>query len=96
MDVRKLSLVLIALGVAALFAALIWWFNFWGDVARQLNRNVFDALDCLFLTGGKCGEVTAVASWAGKTPYTPIVFWVGATLTAVGVIIHFSIGKRAD
>lgn len=92
MDVSKFSRALVSLGAVLLVGSFIWWFSFWGDVARQLNRNVFEALDCLFLTSGKCGEIAGFASLAGKTAYTPIFFWIGAVLAAIGALMRRSVG----
>ena len=98
MDFRKLGNLLTVLGGVVLVGACIWWFSFYSSVVREVGRatgnqgdaTVFDALNCLYSSGGICGLVSSVATIAGKTPYEPMVFWFGLAGLVLGVLFRLT------
>lgn len=93
MDARKLSAVLLALGALVTSGALVWWASFYGPITKELQANLSNAISCLYSTGGACSFVGFFVHIAGKTPYTPTVFWIGIGLLACGGIVRFALKK---
>ena len=96
MDFRKLGNLLMVLGGVVLAGAGIWWFSFYHSVIRDVGRaagtqgdaTVFDAVNCLYSSGGICGLVAGIASIAGRTPYEPMLFWFGLAGLVLGGVFR--------
>jgi hypothetical protein len=88
MDQHKLSDILIALGAIVTTGAFLWWAAFYGTIAKEFNASLSDAVSCLYSTGGACGFVSSLTQFIGKTPYTPVVFWIGIGMLASGFVIR--------
>lgn len=93
MDPRKLSRIFVTLGALTTLGALLWWASFYGGVMRELDQDasLIHAISCLYSSGGECGFISELAQWAGATPYTPTVFWIGAVLLISGIIMNFAL-----
>jgi hypothetical protein len=94
MDIKKLTEILLWLGGLLTVAAFIWWAYFYGQVTKEMGRNLGDAFGCLYSSGGPCGFVSALAQLGGVTPYNPIAFWIGVIPLAVGIILKLSFKKE--
>ncbi len=90
MDFRRLGLLLITGGGVLVVAAVAWWLHFYAPLAQDLNVDLGRALRCLYSTSGACGLVTGVAQLGGKTPYEPMLLWIGLGALAAGILIRFS------
>lgn len=84
MDKEKLADILFIGGLFVLCIAVLWWGNFYGEIMRGLGGKVSDAFSCLYTSGGACRFASGVAQFVGKTPYNPLVFWIGTVSTCVG------------
>jgi hypothetical protein len=51
------------------------------------------ALRCLYSSAGACGFVTGAAQLAGKTPYEPMLLWIGGVALVAGILIRLSIRR---
>jgi hypothetical protein len=97
-DVKRLGNVLLTGGVLLLVAAVLWWFAFYSSVVREMRRlsggqgegSVLDALSCLYSSSGVCALVSGVAALAGKTPYEPMLFWIGLGVLVIGILLRVS------
>ena len=87
MDIKKLANILFISGVILVIAALFWWGSFYGDIMKGLGGKLSDAFSCLYSSEGACGLAAGIAQFAGKTPYNPAVFWVGAVSFATGSLM---------
>ena len=87
MDTRKLANILLVGGLILLLAALFWWGSFYGDIMKGLGGKLSDALGCLYSSDGACGLATGIAQFAGKTPYSPALFWVGTVCFSIGALM---------
>jgi hypothetical protein len=96
MSAKRLAKVMLASGVGVTVLALLWWARFYGSITRDLDRDLSDAFSCLYSSGGACGFVGSLVQLGGGTPYTPIVFWLGAALLIAGSIVGLSVtGEEA-
>jgi len=97
-DFKKLGNALTVTGALVLVGAFIWWFSFYSSVVREIGRatgggsdaSVFDAMSCLYSSGGICTLVTAVTALTGRTAYEPMVFWFGLAGLLLGLLIRFT------
>ena len=87
-DIQKFSKILQDLGGCVVIVSVIWWAYFWYPITEGFDKNLFDVIECIISSGGKCGIFTDFAERAGGTPYNPILFWFGIVLIVVGVVIH--------
>lgn len=94
MSAKRLAKVLLGCGAGFTVLALIWWARFYGSVTRDLGRDLSDAFSCLYSSGGACGFVGGLVQLGGGTPYTPIVFWLGAALLIAGSILSLSVTEK--
>lgn len=94
MDFKKLSGILVGLGLLLIAGALIWWMAFYGKVVEKTNSSLSEAIPCIFQYGGECGMVSAIASLVGYTPYSPTPFWAGVILFGAGIILRFSLKRK--
>lgn len=92
MDIEKLKKILIGLGGAVLFVAVVWWFAFYSVVVNELGRGKGwdEALVCLYSSSGGCAFISGLAKFGGATPYEPIVFWVGVIILGIGLFLKFT------
>jgi hypothetical protein len=98
-DFKRLGTILTAVGTALTVAAVAWWFTFYSSVMRELalapgappgGHSVLDAVTCLYSSQDLCGFITGLARLAGRTPYEPMLFWVGVASLAAGIIVRLS------
>jgi ABC-type multidrug transport system permease subunit len=77
MDLKKLSKILIYIGIAIVIASLLWWKSAY-DVAIQMAG--YDNLaSCIFTSGGfKC-----------QGSYNPLVIYFGIVMFIAGIIMSF-------
>jgi hypothetical protein len=94
MNARKLSGILVSLGVLVVASALIWWLYFYSQMSREIHGDLKRFLHCMYATSYECKFVNELASSDGKTPYNPAVLWVGVAVLAVGLILGFSLRKK--
>jgi hypothetical protein len=94
MNARKLSGSMLSLGVLVVAAALIWWAHFYSQMSKEFGGGLKGYLECIYSTSGACGFISGLASFAEVTPYSPIIFWIGAVLLIIGSLIRFSVGKE--
>ncbi len=78
------------LGGVVIFAALVWWFLFFmqvahvtGDKPEVILQNTYM---CIVYTTQPCALIYGIAQLAGYTAYTPIIAWAGIALIVVGRI----------
>jgi hypothetical protein len=88
---KALSLILTFSGGAVLVGAIFWWQSYYESLARQVGKNLGDALPCLYSSSGVCGFAEGVGQLLGQTPYNPIAFWIGV----VGLICGFILAAVA-
>jgi hypothetical protein len=98
-DFKKLGNILAAAGAVVLIGACFWWFAFYTSVVRDIGRltgggadaSLSDALTCLYSSGGICALVAGASSLTGKTPYEPMMFWLGLAGLLLGLLIRFAV-----
>lgn len=90
MDTRKLADILCALGIILTVIAIAWWASFYGAIAEQTGATLGDAKSCIYSKGGPCAVVTFFSQMSGRTPYSPVVFWIGVGSVACGAIIRLA------
>ncbi|MGQ0675849.1 MAG: hypothetical protein ACT4N4_07170 [Rhodospirillales bacterium] len=95
MDFRKLSAILLGLGALGFVVSVGWWYVFYSDIVGKSRglSTMSDALKCLYSDAGGCGMVAGIVNLAGRTPYSPTVFWVSVVLLAVGAVLKFAVKK---
>ena len=74
-----------------------WWFAFYSTIMRELSRapnappggnSVFDAISCLYSSKDVCALFAGAARFVGKTPYEPMLLWVGLAGLVLGVVVR--------
>ncbi len=90
MEPRKLTNVLLGIGVSFTAIAFLWWMAFYGKVTNELGMPLGEAISCLYSSGGECGLVSALAQFGDVTPYSPLMLWVGIALVGAGLIVRLS------
>ena len=95
MDFRKLSSIVLGIGVLGVIASLAWWYSFYSNIVGKSRglSSMSDAFACLYSGSGGCGMVSGISSIAGQTPYNPAWFWVSVVVLAVGVVLQVSLKK---
>lgn len=93
MDLKKLAQILISVGIYAVIAAFLWWMLFYGLIMKDLGGHLSSAYSCIYSSSGGCGIASGVAQLAGKIPYDPVLFWIGAASLAAGVLIRATMKK---
>ena len=95
MDFKRLSGIVLALGVVGVLASVFWWYRFYGDLvaASRGTSKLGDAFPCLYSDAGGCGFVSGLSQLAGGTPYEPTVFWVSAGVLILGIVLRLSVKK---
>jgi hypothetical protein len=87
-EIKKLTQILLGLGGLVTVGSVIWWASFYGQVTKEVGGNLGDFFQCLYTSGGPCGFVVGIAP-----PYNPTLFWIGAIMLGVGIILQFSLKK---
>ncbi|MDX2204913.1 MAG: hypothetical protein NW223_19340 [Hyphomicrobiaceae bacterium] len=98
MDVRKLGNILMVLGAVVAAAACAWWYAFYSAIVREVTSvpggtgqiSVMDAKSCLFSSSDFCGLISGAARMLGKTPYEPMLLWLGAATLVIGAVVRVS------
>ncbi len=90
MNFRRLGTLLIGGGFILVVAAAAWWWSFYAPLAQDMNVDLSRAVRCLYSTSGACGLVSGVAQLGGKTPYEPMLLWIGLGALAAGFLIRLS------
>lgn len=93
MDVRRFSGLLIALGLILVVGSAAWWWHFYAPLAHEADVSMERAVRCLYSSAGACGFVTGAAQFAGKTPYEPILLWIGGGAFLAGLLIRLSLRR---
>lgn len=83
MDVKKL----IVGGFVIVYIAIFWWGAFYH--ASDYPNEVFP---CLFSSSGQCAFLALKPGIA----YPSIVFWIGISACAVGIILRISLKKSQE
>lgn len=91
MDIKKLAGILVLAGVIAVIAALLWWNSFYGPIVGHMGRHLSDAYRCIYSSSGRCGFASGISQFVGKTPYNPILFWIGVVSLAAGALMRASV-----
>jgi hypothetical protein len=91
MDIRKLTNILLGAGVCLLVIALVWWNSFYGEIMKNLDARLSDALGCLYSSAGACGMASGIATFLGKSPYHPELFWAGMIILLIGIVMKASL-----
>jgi len=94
MDIRKLTRILLGLGIIITIGLIIWWAYFYNQVIKETGGTLGDFFQCLFLSSGPCSVVGFLAGLAGITTYNPTLFWIGGITIGAGIVIKFSLKKR--
>lgn len=96
-EVRLLGRLLVLLGALGLIAAVIWWRQFYQQVAAVIGANGSALpIECLFRSSGDCGLASGAASLLGGTPYSPFLLWLSGALVAVGLVMWGAGGGPSD
>jgi hypothetical protein len=99
MNLRRIGNILTIAGVAVTVAAFAWWLAFYSTIMRELSRapnappggnSVFDAISCLYSSKDVCGFIAGFARMLGKTPYEPMLLWLGLAGLVIGVVLRFA------
>ncbi len=94
MDIKKLTNILIGIGILTIIVALIWWAIFYTQVTGARSSLPIDALRCLYSSSGPCSFVSGIARLSGVTPYNPTIFWIGIIVLGIGIILKFSLKEE--
>ncbi len=99
MDFKRLGTILIIGGGAVVVAAFAWWLAFYSTIVHELSRapgaprggtSVFDLVGCLYSSRDVCGFIAGFARLIGRTPYEPMLLWLGLGVLIVGVAIRLA------
>jgi hypothetical protein len=93
-EMKKLAIITIQIGILVLTCAVVWWHSFYRVIAQQLivslgetDPTVGPGFRCLYSSADYCGEVIAYGQSLGKVVYSPVFFWLGLTLFALGLAV---------
>ena len=95
MDVKKLAHTLVFVGLVAIMLSFFWWASFYGPIMKDLGGDLSSASSCIYSSSGGCSIASGVAQMVGKTPYNPILFWVGIVCLSVGVLVRITLKPPA-
>lgn len=95
MDFKKLSGIIAGLGAIGVVVSVGWWYTFYSDIVGKSRglSSMSDAAKCLYSDAGGCGMVAGITNLAGRTPYSPTIFWISVVLLAVGIVLKFAAKK---
>lgn len=91
MNMKKFASLLLALGILLILAAVAWWAYFYQPLMQEVNKPLSDALTCLYRSDGTCAWVMSAANFLGKTPYEPVLLWVGVGTFVAGLLVRLSL-----
>ncbi len=95
MDIKKLTKILIGVGILVIAGALFWWATFYNQIAGASSSGLpTGAFRCLYSSGGPCAIVVGIARISGVTPYNPTLFWSGIIIFGVGLILKYSLKEE--
>jgi len=92
-EIKKLTQILLGLGGLVTVGSIIWWVSFYSRVIKEMGGSLGDFFQCLYTSSGPCALLVGIARLAGVTPYNPTLFWIGAIMLGVGIILQFSLKK---
>ncbi len=95
MKIGTLGALATALGITGTVGAFIWWYAFYDEIGKIVGVRGRPPLECLYSSSGPCGLVAGVSSFAGVTPYNPMLLWVAVAATVFGVILMV-VGRDSD
>ena len=97
MDFKRLGTFLIVGGITVVAAAFAWWMTFYSSILGELARapgapaggnSVFDLFSCFYSSKDVCGFIAGFARVAGRTPYEPMVAWLGLAALVAGLALR--------
>ena len=97
MDFKRLATFLIVGGITVIAAAFAWWMTFYSSILRELARapgapasgnSVFDLFSCFYSSKDVCGFIAGFARVVGRTPYEPMVAWLGLAALVAGLALR--------
>ena len=103
MDFKRLGTFLIIGGAAVIAAAFAWWMTFYSSILQELAKapaspasgsSVFDLFSCFYSSKDVCGFIAGFARLIGKTPYEPMLLWLGTVGLIAGLAIRFAAKPR--
>jgi len=87
MDIKKLAIRILIVGVALLAAAVVWCgSSFSGD-----GYSTGDIFTCLYSNTQMCKQ----HALAYGTSYSPALFWIGVAVTVVGGLLKASLKQKS-
>jgi hypothetical protein len=95
MGSRRLGEGLSIIGAVLLAIAYSWWREFYGAVQNFFGNKGDPPLECLYAISGPCRAVANVAALAGAKAYDPLIFWAGAILIGLGLLLYLG-GSAPD
>jgi hypothetical protein len=99
MQLRRIGNILSLAGLVVTLAAFAWWFVFYTTIMTELSRapnappggnSVFNAISCLYSSQDVCGFIAGFARLLGRTPYEPMLLWLGLAGLVAGVAIRLA------
>ena len=99
MDFKRLGTFLIIGGVAVVAAAFAWWMTFYSSIlrnwhgrrARRRAATACSTCSAASTAAGTCaGSSLALRAMVGRTPYEPMVLWLGLAGLVAGAAIRFA------
>ena len=83
--VRRVSILLMSIGVTGFVAAVAWWFMFF---EQMLGIDVKIASECFYRTTLECQAGNFVGSFMEKSPYEPMFMWAMAAAAIIGFLVY--------
>jgi hypothetical protein len=99
MQLRRIGNILTLAGLVVTVAAFAWWLAFYSTIMNELSRapnappggnSVFNVVSCLYSSRDVCGFIAGFARLLGKTPYEPMLLWLGLAGLGAGVAIRLA------
>jgi len=87
MKIGTLGALATALGITGTVGAFIWWYAFYDEIGKIVGVRDRPPLECLYSSSGPCGLVAGVSSFAGVTPYNPMLLWIAIATTLLGIVL---------
>jgi hypothetical protein len=98
-DFKRLGTILIVGGAAVTAIAFAWWLSFYSSILGDLAKapaappggnSVFDLFSCFYSSRDVCGFIAGFARLVGRTPYEPMLLWMGLAGLVGGVVIRLA------
>ncbi|AFI85849.1 hypothetical protein [Methylophaga nitratireducenticrescens] len=98
MDLRKLSLILMLMGIAFLLLSLVWFFVAYASTLDTITQYgdkdlVMQMMACVYSSPPIC---QGAAFLSDGPSYSPVVFWLGIIMILVGVIVFFALNSQIN